>query len=63
MTADTITIRCLIDLEQALIIAANDVRRIRRHAINGDITTDQAAAELKRIAGTLADLTLANSAS
>lgn len=49
ITADTITIRDLIDLELSLQIATNRVHQLKLRARNGDITTEAAAAEVFEI--------------
>ena len=56
ITADTITIRDLIDLERSLQIATNRVHQLKLRARNGDLTTEAAAAEVFEILKGVANL-------
>ena len=56
ITADTITIRDLIDLELSLQIATNRVHQLKLRARNGDLATEAAAAEVFEILKGVANL-------
>ena len=56
ITADTITIRDLIDLELSLQIATNRVHQLKLRARNGDLSTEAAAAEVFEILKGVANL-------
>ena len=56
ITADTITIRDLVDLELSLQIAANRVHQLKLRARNGDLSTEAAAAEVFEILKGVANL-------
>jgi hypothetical protein len=56
MITETITIRDLIDLELALQIAVNRVHRLKLQAQNGDISPEEAAAEVYLILEGVASL-------
>jgi hypothetical protein len=56
ITADTITIRDLVDLELSLQIATNRVHQLELRARNGDLTTEAAAAEVYEILKGVASL-------